>query len=57
MPAYELSDSSREEITSAAEAQLRKHSGGTAESEAAFKKFSANIRWIARSTETHVMYA
>jgi hypothetical protein len=41
MPAYELSDSSREEIASAAKAQMRKHSGGTAESEAAFKKFSA----------------
>ena len=41
MPAYELSDSSREEIASAAEAQMRKHSGGTAESEVAFKKFSA----------------
>lgn len=41
MPAYELSDSSREEIASAAKAQMRKHGGGTAESEAAFKKFSA----------------
>jgi hypothetical protein len=41
MPAYELSDSSREEIASAAKAQMRKHGGGTAESEVAFKKFSA----------------
>lgn len=41
MPAYELSDSNREEIASAAKAQMRKHGGGTAESEVAFKKFSA----------------
>lgn len=41
MPAYELSDSNRKEIASAAKAQMRRHDGGTAESEVAFKKFSA----------------
>ena len=41
MPAYELSDSSRKAVASAAKAQMRRHGGGTAESEAAFKKFFA----------------